>query len=276
MNPYDWKMETMSTIQVQTYKDQAFLELDKIIKLFDSDELPAKCAKVLIDAPQKPSSKWSLGNQLLMLCAGTEDGRGFDQWKQVKRYVKKGARAFYILGPIYINKPKEDKLEETESVLVGFKRIPIFRFEDTDGAPLEVYKPRTLPPLLDVAKKWGLEVKYELLGSANGAFSEKSKTIYLATENIGTFFHELGHAAHAKIEKLKPGQDPEQEAIAQLTSCTLSRIYGYNDDSYTIRYVSTYAETHTPRAAAQLALRVLAKVQKVIGLILDDAVPKEN
>jgi hypothetical protein len=57
--------------------------------------------------------------------AGTEDARGFKQWKEVNRYVKKGAKAFVILAPRFIKngaKEEEDRekdLSELQTVIFG-------------------------------------------------------------------------------------------------------------------------------------------------------------
>jgi hypothetical protein len=274
-------MELIADLNVNNYsvtgqQERARLELEKIVALFSSKALPAYCARVLIDSPEKPSSKWSLGNQLLMLLNGTSDARGFEQWKLVGRYVKKGSRAFHILGPVLVQAKDEgetnegEKEEEPQRLLVGFRAIPVFRFEDTDGEPLPKYEPRTVPPLAHLAKKWGLTIEYERLGRANGAYSLEENKIFLATENPGTFFHELSHAAHAKIEKLKGGQDPEQEATAQLSSAVLCRIFGFDDDSYTFHYIANYSGEKSPRAVGQMCLRVLGRVQSVVNLILEE------
>ena len=81
-----------------SWRDKANSELQKIVPLFSSKQLPDMCAKAIINAPAKPSSKWSFGNQLLMLLAGTTDARGFRQWNEVGRSVSKGSKAFFILG----------------------------------------------------------------------------------------------------------------------------------------------------------------------------------
>ena len=98
-------------------------------------------------------------------------------------------------------------------VLSGFRAIPVFRYEDTEGCPLKEYKPKALPPLLNVAKKWGVDVRYDDTSIGEwGSYNPKAKEIRLCTEEAGTFFHELAHLAHMKIDgKLKQGQDPEQE-----------------------------------------------------------------
>jgi hypothetical protein len=252
-------------------QDKVSQVITQIVELFGSKELPSYCAKMIIDAPEKPSSNWSLGNQLLMLFHGTQDARGFQQWKEVNRFVKKGAKAFYILGPVIVNKKSENPEEKTalSKILVGFRAIAVFSLEDTEGQELPVYHPRTFPPLLSVAKKWGLSVEYEKLNGAYGYFSPTEQKIVLSTEEVGTFFHELGHAAHSKIGKLEAGQNAEQETTAQLTAAILCRIYGYDEDAYSWNYIASYAGARSPKAVGRLCLRVLGNVQKIINMILE-------
>ncbi|HBT47942.1 MAG TPA: hypothetical protein DEA73_08750 [Peptococcaceae bacterium] len=77
--------------------------VNSLLAMLQSGDLPKKSAWTVINARAgygKPSDKWSLGNKLLMLIAGTEDARGYQQWREVGRQVKKGARVFYILAPM--------------------------------------------------------------------------------------------------------------------------------------------------------------------------------
>lgn len=146
--------------------------LEKILAIFESSNLPPAVARTMIRrqaGDERPSDRWSLGNRLLMLIAGTEDARGLRQWNDVSRKVKKGAKAFHILAPTTIKKNVrvEDKEtgEEREverQVVTGFRLIPVFRLEDTKGEPLpEVdYAPPELPPLFNVAAKMGINVRY--------------------------------------------------------------------------------------------------------------------
>ncbi|MGD0639003.1 MAG: hypothetical protein ABSA72_13290, partial [Nitrososphaerales archaeon] len=126
------------TTTVQTpWRERANFELERIVALFSSKQLPDLCAKALINAPMKPSSKWSFGNQLLMLLAGTNDARGFRQWIEAGRSVSKGSKAFYILGPVRkrvrrkVSDEHEGRGEEVADVRVGFMPVPVFRYEDT-------------------------------------------------------------------------------------------------------------------------------------------------
>ncbi len=109
-----------------SWRERANSELEKIVELFSSTQLPDLCAKALINAPGKPCVKWSFGNQILTFVAGTTDARGYKQWMQVGRHVKAGAKAFRILGPVFVKKRIEspslnqkDGEQDTE-ILVGY------------------------------------------------------------------------------------------------------------------------------------------------------------
>ncbi len=234
------------------------------------------CAKAIINAPQKPSSKWSFGNQLLMLLAGTTDARGFRQWNEVGRSVSKGSKAFFILGPVR-KKVKKRAGNDTEvpedeglaEILLGFKAIPVFRFEDTSGRDLPTFQPRDPPPLMEVAEKFGMKVQYERLAPGMyGATDHTNKTILLATEDWDTFFHELGHTLHRSFEpKSGHGQEPEAETIAQLVAATLARLYGRPADNFSWSYISSYANSNNPQQVGRMCMRVLDRTKKVLDLI---------
>ena len=259
------------------WRERANSELQKVVQLFSSKQLPDLCAKALINSPAKPSAKWSFGNQLLMLLAGTSDARGFRQWNEAERWVSKGAKAFWILGPVRkkVKASKEalqEKGEPTEGfrdVLIGFKTIPVFRFEDTYGQDLPVYEPKSPPPLLEVAERFGMRVQYERLApGVYGAADHINKTIVLATEDWDVFFHELGHSIHRTFEpKSGHGQEPEAETIAQLVAATLARLYGNPADSFSWSYIASYAQSNNPQNVGRLCMRVLDRTKKVLDLI---------
>jgi hypothetical protein len=254
--------------------------LSRIVQLFSTTELHRTVATVYIQTAGRPCERWSIGNLLLMYMAGTMDGRTYGAWKSVGRHVKKGAKAFYILEPRYITKAKTDPetgepvLHEgkpvTYQVLAGFRPSPRFRYEDTEGKPLqEEYRPKQIPPLMNVAQKWGVNVSYKnTRAGEQGYFEPLTNSIVLCVEDPSVFFHELAHKAHGKIEELKPGQDSEQEAIAELAACTLSEIYGYDVKGSSYDYIASYARSHSPEQVGRLCMKVLDKVKKVLDLIL--------
>jgi len=257
---------------IESWRQKANLELDKLVQLFSSTQLPDMCAMALINAPERPSSKWSMGNQLLMVIAGTADARGYKQWLDVGRHVKAGAKAFRILGPVIIKKPLEtNKEEESVEVLVGFRAIPVFRYEDTEGEELPTYTPRNPPPLLDVASRFGMRVNYlRLSAGVYGMTDYERQVITLATEDWTVFFHELAHALHRSFEpKSGHGQEPEAEAIAQLVAGTLARLYERPADGFSWTYIASQAGSGNPQQVGRLCMHVLDRAKNVLDLIYE-------
>jgi len=206
-----------------------------------------------------------------MYIAGTMDARGFRQWTRAKRYVKKGAKAIYILVPRIITRENEEG--EEEEVVRGFMPRPVFRAEDTDRAPLE-YQGIDLPelPLIERAEEWGISVK-AIPGNYRcyGYFSEERKEIGLASREESVFFHELGHAAHQRISKdFKDIMQWRKEIVAELAAAVLCKLAGktskYLGNNH--QYISHYAKSvHLSQVKA--CIEVMGDVEKVLEVILN-------
>ena len=247
--------------------------LNGILDRFKSGDIPEAVAYSMYPlADGIPSAKWSLLNRILMFIEGTADARGYKQWLGVSRYVKKGSKCFHILVP-HIKKVEDEKTGEEKETLVGFMCRPVFRYEDTDGEPLD-YEQIELPdlPLLERAQEWGISVR-AVPGSYSfyGYYSPKRKEIALATPEEKTFFHELSHAADEKIKgSLKKGQDNFQEIVAELSAQALCTLVGKQADhtfGNSYKYIEGYAEKAklTPHAAC---LKVMSQAEKVLNLVL--------
>lgn len=246
--------------------------LDGILEAFESGNIPEAVAVANFPIPDIPSAKWSISNRTIQFLFGTADSRGYRQWLEVGRQVKKGAKAIYILAPC-IKKKRDEDTDEERLVLTSFKAVPVFRVEDTEGEPLE-YQNIELPdlPLLDRAHEWGIDVK-AVPGNTMyyGYFSPDRKEIALATKEELDFFHELAHAADFIIKgSLKPGQDPLQEISAELSAQALARIAGKSLQDTTgnsYRYIKRYAQ-QMKMDPHKACLKVLADTEKILTLIL--------
>jgi hypothetical protein len=247
--------------------------LDGLLRQFkESDSIPQAVSYSMFPIPNLPSSKWSLLNHLLMIYSGTKDARGFKQWKEVNRHVKKGAKAIHILVPNFKKEKNEEDVEELK--LKGFMTANVFRVEDTEGEALD-YQQLEIPdlPLLEKAKEWGISVE-AVPGNFEhyGYYSSGNKKIALATKEESVFFHELTHVADEKANGLLiKGQDPLQEVVAELGALALCHLVGKDGSKYignSYRYIEKYAKELqlTPHA---ICLKVIHRVEKALNLILD-------
>lgn len=252
----------------------------RLLKMFEDGSFPPAAARTVIarlaEDNEIPSAKWSFCNQLIMLLSGTEDARGFRQWQEANRYVSKGAKAIYILVPlirkinVVVNNDSGEKSEETRIIINGFKLAPVFRYEDTEGAPLPYYdcEPPEMPPLYNVAKHFGM-VKYcpiqqsGVLGSCSN-----SGNITLFSRDVDVFFHELGHQVHNTIKPLNMKQYTEQELVAEMVSCILCEMYGFKGYQWQgWEYMKAYSN-NDPVATLKAISSVLNDVEQIITKIL--------
>jgi hypothetical protein len=112
----------------------------RILEAFQSGNVPKALPPIFVRRKGNvPCRAWSWSNQLLAALAGHSDARGYRQWQEVGRHVKKGEKAFHILVPC-IGKRKETDPKTGEEVevtfLYGFTSAPVFGFSQTEGDPL--------------------------------------------------------------------------------------------------------------------------------------------
>lgn len=252
------------------------------LRMIETGRFPEAVGKLtmLSRASDAPSARWSPGNQALMIAAGTMDARGFRQWEEVGRRVKKGAKAFYIFAPRTITKTEVDEEtgeEITRKVLVGFTTTPVFRVEDTEGAPLPAYDPPKLPPLIDVARAFGVSVTYAPpAGAWGGYYAPDREEIVLCTHAERVFFHELAHAAHYRLPEnpATPASDKaRKEIVAEMAAAALCYIYGFRGyEVQSARYIEHFAGTSgSPEKTLRELMKYTGEVKAVLELILETA-----
>lgn len=253
--------------------------VSKLMKMFKSGEFPAQLATTIIrksEADVIPSDSWSLGNRILMTAQKTGDARGYKQWQEVNRQVKKGSKAIYILAPL-TKKVKEidaETGEETTKVIVySFRPLPVFRYEDTEGEPLPDYdyKPKKYPPFFDVAEKLGLSVEYRAKRSNFlGRYSPSTSSIQLCSEDAHVYYHELAHAVHNTFVDLKTYDADKAEIVAEFTAsvlCELTGTKGYETQSY--EYIKRYCGgAEKPEGVLKKIMGVLSEVEKIVLTVI--------
>jgi antirestriction protein ArdC len=208
-----------------------------------------------------------------MLCNCTEDARGFRQWEEAGRHVKKGERAFSILGPrIVADAQRREAGDADATKLIGFRRISVFALEQTEGESIEApnYAPVQAPHFAEVAHALGIDIGYMAFNGQPwaGCFIPRRNAIRLATHDESVFFHELAHAVDNKITgPLKIKQDAVQEAVAELAASALSLMaLGVDRTANLAAYIKAYSAD-----PAALLLKVMSRTQAVLDYIITES-----
>jgi antirestriction protein ArdC len=271
--------------------------LDSLVKKITGEkmvEFMTQRITLFTDGADIPCRRWSELNQFItFMIGGTCDARGIRQWAKAGRKVKKGAKAFYIYVPMIISTPKatdpedetanavtnavETGIDKDKKALVGFRLMPVFRVEDTEGAALDYeIKAKQLKvkdlPLIEVAKSLGVHVKTGLTKSksAAGTYANGLKTITMNTENKQVFLHELSHA----IDFALPNRKADYafgEVVAELSSAFLGSLYGVPVDLVETRdYIGYWAKKtgeHHPGHVAFKVTQALSRVEEIYRFI---------
>lgn len=261
---------------------KAQAQIEKLVEQFQSGDIFETVQKSVIISDDIPSAKWTILNRIMAMSqCGDSDCRGFRQWESVGRYVKKGEHCAYILRPIYVPKKKDQKNEDEEEEenstmkLIGFSSVPVFGVSQTEGKPLEygITDSKELPALMEVAQRLGIPVDYDIffINQTMGTYFPESDKIKLCTTEESTFLHELSHAVHQRVcGKLKNGQHPSQEIIAEFSGCILARMYGKKtvNENNSYFYIKRYADK-IGKDVPEAILTFLTDIVKVIDFIID-------
>ncbi len=218
--------------------------------------------------------RYSLHNVLMIASQRPDATRvaGFQTWRQLGRYVKKGAKGIVILAPISVKKQnaEDNSTEETEKTAVGFRAVYVFDVADTDGQPLpelgsaqgdpEGYTER-LKHLIALRR---IQLEYsDAIYPAQGQCSP-GKIVLLpgqsAAEEFATLAHETAHAIlHLQercAETTKRVRETEAEAVAFVV-CEAIGVKAQNSADYIHLYSGdkeTLAESleHVQCASAEI------------------------
>lgn len=140
---------------------------------------------------QSRFTDYSFGNVLLIAAQLNKATRvaGFNAWRKVNRFVRKGEKAIWILAPMVY---KLTENGETDRVLRGFKFVPVFDISQTDGEELPSVCNRLeggdpdglFGRLVAVAQSIGFTVEdFEFDGSSNGDCCHDRHGIRVETTN---------------------------------------------------------------------------------------------
>ena len=257
-----------------------------ILAAFERGTVPAACAQIFLHRKgDRPSARWSWRNQLIAALRGHADARGFRQWQEVGRTVRKGEHAFHILGPVMVKAKRgeasEDDSSETPGLrLAGFRTIPVFGFDQTEGEPLPGESEHRAfldsLPLIEVARAWNLQVTTFNGRDARelGYYGPATGTIALGVENLSTWAHELIHVAdHRRGDCGARRGGATNEVVAEFGGAILLECLGHHGESDrggVYAYIESYCRRND-RDPLSVCTELLDRACAAVDLLLETA-----
>ena len=177
--------------------------------------------------------QYSAGNVWLILMAKPEASyvAGFQKWKSLGRWVKKGERGIPILAPILV---KEDEEEAGEKqYLVGFRVVHVFDLTQTDGEPIPLVpnwkspekKLRLQRELIHFAESKGIQVTIETLAGEIQGISQGGSIVLSPNAGTKTLVHEISHVL-LHFQGLNNLSRAEKELEAESVAFIVSKHFG--------------------------------------------------
>ena len=206
--------------------------------------------------------RYSFTNVLLILmqCPNASLVQGFNSWKALNRFVKKGEKGIQIFAP------RLGKDDQGNSEIKGFMSVYVFDVSQTDGDPLPAMPTpasdgtdQTAQVLFDTLKTWLLEEKacpVTFSQAPQGAAHYRRDSHHIEIKpnlgdihNFGSLTHEAAHALlHHKDADLEniPRETRELEAESvTLIVCEHFSIPRASGFDYLAQWQATHEEIKT-------------------------------
>jgi hypothetical protein len=150
-----------------------------------------------------PSNIWLI----LMARPDATHVAGFNAWKNMGRFVKKGEKGIPIFAPMLYREEPDN--EDSPKVLRGFRIVYVFDISQTGGQPLPE-QPNWKSPeknqelhkkLIKYAENNGIKVTIEPLSGETQGVSMGGKIILSPEAGVKTLVHEIAHELLHQVEK---------------------------------------------------------------------------
>ena len=221
-------------------------------------------------------------SNVMLICLQRPDATqvaGFNAWKKLGRYVKKGEKGIGIIAPMVFGKAP-DAAEGDDSPRIRFKVVRVFDLSQTDGEPLPGFAAiggdpgEHLALLRDIVKRRNITLDYaEITGGAHGVSRGGSITIrpdLSPAEGFSVLVHELAHELLHRKDRRAATNKIQRETEAEAVAYVVSKAIGLDCGSHASDYIQLY------QGDAKLLSASLDLIQKTAADILGELLPQPN
>lgn len=199
---------------------------------------------------------------------------GFNRWKELGRFVKKGEKGILILAPMVARKKSDNRgnEEDSEQNVFGFRAVYVFDVSQTEGQEFPQFAQiagdpgERLSRLKEYVVERGIDLRYEDdLAGAEG-ISQGGKIALRSglssAEEFAVLVHELAHELLHRTERRKETTKRVRELEAEAVSYVVSKAAGLEGLARSNDYIQLYA------GDKQLLLASLSHIQRVASEII--------
>lgn len=206
---------------------------------------------------------------------------GFNTWKEMGRFVKRGEKGIAILAPMVFNKKDAAGNKTDEKTIGGFRVVHVFDVSQTEGKPLpELPGCERLTgnedggiftALMDFAMHGGLSVlpAFDSFDDErNGDYSPIQKQIRVRSglsilQRAKTMAHECAHwILHTSDEGKALSRDVKETEAEAAAFLALAQ-FGFPSDAYSFGYIAGWAA-----GDVKILESSLARIQKAADEII--------
>lgn len=197
---------------------------------------------------------YSFGNCLLIATQRPDATyvAGFQRWKQLGRFVKKGEKGIMILAPIMRRRRSDAGADsDEEPPVAGFKATYVFDVSQTDGDSLPEFSSVSGDPgerlavLEAVVRSRGIELTYEEdLGGAEGVSRGGKIVLRMGlqpAEEFAVLAHEFAHELLHRTERRKETTRKIRELEAEAVSFVVCKAAGLEATEHSADYIQLYS-----------------------------------
>lgn len=257
----------MNREEAQQVSSQAIDELVQALEQGKSEKLLEYLAML------SKFHQYSFGNCLLIAMQRPDATyvAGFQRWKELGRFVKKGEKGIGIIAPIARKRKVEDEVGSDESTTVrsvtGFRVVHVFDVLQTEGEPLPEFATShgdpgdSLERLEELITQEGVTLVYEEIPCGANGVSEggviRVRPDLGPSETFRVLVHELAHEKLHQTERRKETTKAIRETEAEAVAFVVSRAFGIDSMARSSDYVQLWG------GDKELLLQSLDHIQRV-------------